>query len=236
MFFTPTALTSRLGDMTKASGDARERLIVATEELMAVHGGQVSLRDIAVAAGHRNNSAVNYYFGSRDSLIEAVVHHRAASLERHRLELLASHEASGRADDVPTLVTMTVAPMLTLPYAEGSTHYARFLEQVRNHPVIEGVLADETHFPATRVLTSRLDRAVARTQPGLSQQVRHLRIRAMLTTMVGLLADRERAHEPSRRISEDDLVAMLVGMLTADPVPDVSRPRAGSARRTAARA
>lgn len=221
--------------MNDTDSDARERLILAAEELMAVHGGQVSLRDIAVAAGHRNNSAVNYYFGSRDGLIEAVVHHRTTALEQHRMALLARHEESGRGDDVTSLVRMFVEPMLTLPYAEGSTHYARFLEQVRNHRAIQGGMADEVHFPASRVLTTRLERAVAAAQPELSTRARRLRIGALFTTMVGLLADRERTDQPTRRITKDDLVAMIVGLLTADPSAGTRESVANSTRSAAAR-
>uniref|UniRef100_UPI0035C6F61D TetR family transcriptional regulator n=5 Tax=Nocardia seriolae TaxID=37332 RepID=UPI0035C6F61D len=49
--------------------DARERIILAAEQLIAERGPAVPLRDIAAAAGQRNNSAIQYHFGSRDGLV-----------------------------------------------------------------------------------------------------------------------------------------------------------------------
>ena len=58
--------------------DARTQLLLAGERLIAEFGPEVSLRDVAVAAGQRNNSAVHYHFGSRDGLIKAIIGHRQA--------------------------------------------------------------------------------------------------------------------------------------------------------------
>jgi AcrR family transcriptional regulator len=109
-------------------------LLLAGEELMAERGPDVSLRDIAVAAGQRNNSAVHYHFGSRDGLVAAIVERRQRGLEARRMHLLAEHESSGEPDSVRSLIDILVRPMFDAPYAEGSIHYARFLEQVRTHP------------------------------------------------------------------------------------------------------
>ncbi len=46
------------------------------------------LRDIAQAAGQRNNSAVNYYFRNRQELIDAVVQRRLQPMERERRLML----------------------------------------------------------------------------------------------------------------------------------------------------
>ncbi|MGY2061723.1 TetR family transcriptional regulator, partial [Nocardia gipuzkoensis] len=104
---------------------ARERLIVAAERLIAERGAAVPLRDIAAAAGQRNNSAIQYHFGSRDGLIAAVVELRMATLEVRRLELLAQRSGDG----VRELLAALVLPMFELSARHGIGHYARFLEQ-----------------------------------------------------------------------------------------------------------
>ena len=116
--------------------DARDRLILAAERLIAEQGVDVALRDVALAAGQRNNSAVHYHFGSRDGLLRAVLDRRNAAMEEERLALLAEHEVTGGEDGVSALLDILVRPILTVPYAEGSTHYARFLERVRSHPAL----------------------------------------------------------------------------------------------------
>jgi AcrR family transcriptional regulator len=48
-------------------------MILAAEQPFAENGVDgVSLREIAVAAGQRNNSAAQYHFGTKQGLVEAV--------------------------------------------------------------------------------------------------------------------------------------------------------------------
>ncbi|MEV6238425.1 TetR family transcriptional regulator [Lentzea sp. NPDC051838] len=200
-----------------ASADARERIIVAAERLIAERGLDVPLRDIATAAGQRNNSAVQYHFGGRDGLIDAVASFRIADLEQHRLELLTESEAAGKAHDLRALVGALVVPMLTVPYDHGATHYARFLEQVRTHPALAAdTNLDRAGRAAVRLIILRLDRALHDLPPA----VRRRRLRVLPTVLFALLADRERAVcagdlPPDDPASAAELVDLVIGLLTA---------------------
>lgn len=204
--------------------DARTRLLLAGERLIAESGPEVSLRDVAVAAGQRNNSAVHYHFGSRDGLIEAIIGHRQAPLEQARLTLLAEHEGAGEPDDsVAALVKILVEPLFDTPYSDGSSHYARFLERVRNHAVMAELTVTAEQWPATRILTARLLRAL----DYLPEALRRQRMAAMASVMYTLLADHERHVHGHRDVvrgalteaeARGNIVAMVVGLLTA-PVP-----------------
>lgn len=199
------------------SPDARELILLAGERAIAERGPDVALRDIAVAAGQRNNSAVHYHFGSRDGLIAAILERHQPALEARRTELLAAHEASGAPDSVAALVGILMRPMFGIPYAEGSTHYGRFLEQARAHPAVGGPDLHEKRWHATRVLIDRLYRVM----PELTPALRRYRLRAMSTVMFALLADYERQNPrtAAERIDvQDNIIAMLVGLLT-EPVP-----------------
>jgi AcrR family transcriptional regulator len=193
------------------SANAQGRLILTAERLIAERGVDVPLREIAAEAGQRNNSAVHYHFGSRDALIEAVIENRQAALEAARLALLADHEASGRADDVSILLEILIGPMLRIPYEQDATHYARFLEQVRNHPSVKRPLLDRQHWPAANVIITRLDRALH----DIPQSVRRRRLHAMATVMFALLADEERAGRVEDGAAITEIIDMLAGMLTA---------------------
>jgi len=203
--------------VTVAPADARERIILAAERLIAEHGPEVALRDIAMAAGQRNNSAVHYHFGSRDGLIEAVVRRRQRALEVRRLELLAALETTDAPDDVGTLVGILVRPMFEVPYAEGSTHYARCLEQIRSHPTIRETGLSREFSPAVQILTARLARALVHLPP----RSRLRRLESMASVMFALLADHERASESTGVTmtddarAVDDILQMIVGLLTA---------------------
>jgi len=195
--------------------DPRERLLLAAERLVAEQGVDVSLREIALAAGQRNNSAVHYHFGSRDGLLHAVLERRNAAMEVQRLALLAEHEVKGDADDVHDLLDMLVRPSFTVPYDEGSTHYARFLEQVRSHPVLARPELSDQHWPAVQILTARLHRAVA-AATGLPDTLVRRRLVSMASVLFALLADAERRGTRDPREVEE-VLAMLAGLLTAVP-------------------
>lgn len=67
----------------------RERILGVAETLFARHGfAGASLRQVTAAA-KVNLAAVNYHFGSKESLIEEVFRRRLDELNRHRLEALA---------------------------------------------------------------------------------------------------------------------------------------------------
>src|SRR5260370_31633845 len=52
----------------------RERIKRAARTLIALNGvDAVTVRDVVKEAGQKNASALNYYFGSKESLIEALV-------------------------------------------------------------------------------------------------------------------------------------------------------------------
>ena len=198
---------------------AREKLLVAGERLIAERGVSVSTQEIVEAAEQRNRSAVQYHFGTRDGLITAILERRLADLADRQVELLSAHETSGSDDTVIALLEILIRPMFEVPYAEGSTHYARFLEQVRRLPAVtEGLLSSE-RWPVVSIVAHRLSRALKE----LPRETRRRRMDALTTVMAGLIADLEReAQQQDRRIADDEetvaeTVAMIAGMLTATP-------------------
>ncbi|MEV5832606.1 TetR family transcriptional regulator [Nocardia sp. NPDC052112] len=199
-----------------ATEDPRTALLDAGERLIAERGVDVPLRDIAAAAGQRNNSAVHYYFDSRGGLLEAIVDRRMNWLEERRMGLLARYEAEGNTHEIRTLVAMLAAPILELIYTAQVTHYGRFLEVVRAHPVIADArrLAGADRA-AVRIIATRLDAAL----PQLPPRRRRQRLETMATVMFALIADYERALEAGVRTADPDsdtgeIVDMIVAMLT----------------------
>ena len=74
----------------------RERILGVAETLFARHGfAGASLRQVTAAA-KVNLAAVNYHFGSKESLIEEVFRRRLDELNRHRLAALAAVSANPR--------------------------------------------------------------------------------------------------------------------------------------------
>ncbi len=206
--------------------DARTRLLDAAERLVAERGVDVPLREVALAAGQRNNSAVHYHFGSREGLLEAVLAWRLEPVNARMLAMLADLEASSdgggaeRHREPCALVDVLVRPMATEPYLAGSSHYARFLEQVRARPLIADLpAAAPEHASATRLVLGRLARTLPR--PWTDER-RAARLRALSTAMFALLADHERARpdldEARAEAALDEIVTMLTGLLLT-PTP-----------------
>ncbi|MFJ9433036.1 TetR/AcrR family transcriptional regulator [Streptomyces sp. NPDC101490] len=100
--------------MARTSGPGtRDRLIRAAEEIFAargVHGAQ--LRDVVALAGQANPSAVQYHFGSRAGLLDAVMAGRQARTEEVLAPLLAAAEDETRAL-VGALVTAEASELRT---------------------------------------------------------------------------------------------------------------------------
>ena len=75
------------------SFSTKERILGVAETLFARHGfAGASLRQVTAAA-KVNLAAVNYHFGSKESLIEEVFRRRLDELNRHRLAALAAVQA-----------------------------------------------------------------------------------------------------------------------------------------------
>lgn len=195
----------------------RERIMLAAETLIAERGLGVSLRDIANAAGQRNNSAVHYHFGSRDGLIEAIITRHVKSLESRQMALLAQAEANGTADQVKSLVEVMVRPMFEVPYANGSTHYARFLELVRSHDSLTESSWDSGGWATVSIVMSRLKRALSH----LPREVLERRLSSLMTVASSLIADQERRIELTGGAMADDecviedIISMIVALLMA---------------------
>ena len=187
---------------------SRRAILDAAERLIAEEGVRVPLRDIALAAGQRNNSAVNYYFRSRQELIDAIVRRRLEPMEEQRRGMLEAVDIDARTD-VDTLLRTLVVPLLSVE----SLYYARFLQSAALHLRSD---ADQTPDSVWPHVMEGLARAVPTSDPG----ARRRRVGAVATAMFALLADHEnRVHtDPSAAGTAEEIVAMLAAMLTA-PVP-----------------
>ena len=119
--------------MTRQLG--KQALLDAAAVLMDERGvDNVTVHDISQASGHRNRSAVQYHFGSRDAVIQAVISRTMAPIDAERNLLLDHLESTGA-----TLTTRSVLEVVVMPLArqlrtpEGR-RYFRIGAQLINHP------------------------------------------------------------------------------------------------------
>lgn len=103
-------------------------LILAAEVLFARDGIEsASLREIAAQAGQRNHHAVQYHFGSRDSLVQAIFDYRMNQMESARGAMLAAVEEADRLADLRAITEIIFRPQIELIDEFGDHSYAGFL-------------------------------------------------------------------------------------------------------------
>jgi len=163
-------------------------MIDTAERLIAERGlGALSLREVAADAGQRNHSAVQYHFGSRAGLVEAVFDARMRPIDARRAELLAQLEEAGDTTDLAALTEVVVRPMAEAIVVEPPGWYGRFLAEIaRSEPSL--LLTDR---PAM-VTLHRAARLMIAAMVAVPVSLRAERSRMALGAAVTMLADRER--------------------------------------------
>lgn len=216
--------------------DPKVQLLLAAETLFAARGIQgVSLREIATAAGHGNNNAVRYHFGSMHGLIQAIFRHRVAQMEPPRARMLALAERDGLLHDLRTLLEVFFIPHLGLrdetgryPYSSFLAHYLLYLRpRGMQHVADNAGTVSESLLRAQQLLRTRL--------AYLPDKVFDARLRVAGVTFYTTLLIHDQTTEPDdaglAALVEDTLEQMTVAIGAAwrphRPMP----PEAGSAAR-----
>lgn len=108
--------------VVKNSEETKERILLAAQELFAERGFEaVSLRDITKSA-EANVAAVNYHFGSKDALIDALVVRNVMPVMEERLRLLkeAEQHAVDGVISVEKILEAFMRPFLTQMSESGA--------------------------------------------------------------------------------------------------------------------
>src|SRR5438132_7521965 len=107
----------------KPQHETRTRILDAAEELFMLHGFEGTSMRLLTAKAGVNLAAVNYHFGSKDALIEAVFRRRldpmnaSRTAELERLETESAAQASHHARRPPAaeaIIRAFVGPSLRL--------------------------------------------------------------------------------------------------------------------------
>ena len=214
--------------MTTAD-ETRHRLVEAATEVFAEDGVFTgSLVEITRRAGQRNRGAVHYHFGSRESLLVAVLHQHAPFLATREGELLAAARDTP-PDDLGSVLEAIVRPAVEL--AETGPSGRQYLVIV-GQLVEEFDRLDET-VAAALTATGGYDvyALLAARMPPLDEALHNERLALITGFILRSVADRARASEralPGRvqlptELFVRNLVTMAAGMATAPPI-DVNTP------------
>lgn len=200
--------------MPRDSTETKERLLREASRLFARRGvWQVTVREITQAAGQRNVSALNYHFGSREGVLDAILTRHGDPTDVSRGEHLAAVGVDAPTDD---LVRALVVPYASnLATAEGR-EYLRIVAQLTQQFATWRDRAPGTGpnlIQILEILESRPEE--------LPEAVRRERVVEMIMLMTAALAERARVIQSDRAPELDEptfvanLAAVLVGVLQA---------------------
>src|ERR1700749_976570 len=113
----------------------KQALLDAAALLMDERGvDNVTTQDINQASGHRNRSAVQYHFGSRDAVIQAVMARTMEPIDAERNMLLDHLESTGTRLTPRGALEVVVSPLARQLRTPEGRRYLRLGAQLINHP------------------------------------------------------------------------------------------------------
>lgn len=182
----------------KRADATRIALIEAAERLIAEKGlADVSTREILQEAGQRNQSALQYHFGSKDGLISATINERTKQIDRVRQEMLDNIEGTPTLRQLFEVLILPLGDLLN-DQAAGA-NYLNFLSQAITQPTwdLKRVLEE---FDVVGMLKAYayLDAQLAH----LNEEDRKMRENVMFDFAIMTLRRWSLAPEPKRPLDE----------------------------------
>ncbi len=194
-------------------------MVLTAERLFAVHGVDgVSLRQISAEAGMANHSVVQYHFGTKDGLVDAILMNRLTYLAQRRDLLFARI----RSDRLRAVAQAQLLPVMELA-EQPDCSYVIFLEQLHQR----GRLERPFERLPPRYQASRRS-YLKRMNPLLDHvpsQLRLVRIDQASALCLHACADRQRALHAEEPVTSFDLHVSQVldgveAFLSAPPSED----------------
>ena len=149
----------------KPPHETRTRILDAAEELFMQHGFEAtSMRQLTARAG-ANLAAVNYHFGSKDALIEAVFRRRLDSMNSARVAELErlEKEAAGRPLNPRQIIGAFIGVSLRMleDAKSGGRNFTRLLGRTYSDPQKPiRALIGQLYAPAMERFKAAFERAL----------------------------------------------------------------------------
>ena len=184
-----------------------DSIILAAEKLFAEKGFQaMTLRDVTKEA-RANLAAVNYHFGSKTNLMNAVIQRRIEPINRERIERLDGHIGKHAPAPVPL---EDIFEALFRPFfdhamtAKGPDR--TFIQMVGRSMTEPADFMRNMHKNFFADLSYRFMNELKRTCPKLSDQNLQLRFFLSVSTMLGTITEQARLENISGgKLSGKDL-------------------------------
>jgi AcrR family transcriptional regulator len=205
--------------VTSRGERTRRRILDQAELLYGARGVDgVSLREIRIAAGQRNTSALQFHFGGVDGLLRALAERHMPVIGARQERLRADLRASGRHVDPEALVEIMVRPWTDyVTRGPGARSWIRIAAELAARPERRWVdFRDRSPTVMVEVGVELLDHLATRLGPRLGLD-RMMRVN--LATL-HLCADRARIEDAAgssqmQVVGHDEWAADLVDVAIA---------------------
>jgi AcrR family transcriptional regulator len=200
--------------MARDATETREKLLRAAEHLFARHGQDVPIREIHALAGQKNASAIQYHFGSKEELVQAIIDRHAPTpddMDAVRADL-ESRQAVPRS-----FVEAIVRRLCAYLGNEESRDYIRFSFHYLQQTSLRAVLAQETQHHSMAAVYAETE-LVRRMFPALPERLVRERAVASMSFVALEVAERARLIDDASTegvLDEDEFIANLVDMAAA---------------------
>ena len=118
--------------------DTKSRILDAAEELFMEHGFEATSLRLITTAANVNLAAVNYHFGSKEELFQAVLTRRLDPMNQDRMQLLTAYELAnnGGALTCEKIISAMFIPALKLArdHQQGGKNFLRLLGRAYADP------------------------------------------------------------------------------------------------------
>tara|TARA_B100000686_G_C16795538_1_gene982025 strand:+ start:3262 stop:3864 length:603 start_codon:yes stop_codon:yes gene_type:complete len=192
--------------MPRNSTDTKTLLLDHAERMFAEDGVfAVTNRQITEAAGQKNESALNYHFGTRNELIVALLTRRGGELDGTRAELL---EDLGDNPTTRELVQLLVEVYASCLHTESGRDYLRIVDQLRGWMTDWEFIAsfeDENFHEHLKYILNLLEK-----------ETDSQRVLGMIMLMTAMTASRAQLVSVGRKLpnTHEEYVETLTEMLT----------------------
>lgn len=165
---------------------SEDAILDSAELLIGKHGYEgISLRQISVAAGSANHSAVHYYFKNKDGLIKEIIRRRSISIDARRKELMEKMRQKGFEKDTRTIMEVLLRPIADEKNVSDKCSYAAFLLALR-------VFNDISHWRTiseSPVITRKLYELLQESLPDIPKEIVEIRFLAAFTLFLISVVD-----------------------------------------------
>lgn len=202
------------------SAQTREQLILAAQKLYAQKGiDAVSFNEITAAAGQKNRNALQYHFGNRQNLLQAIIDRHAQviyQLRRDSMDKLAG-------SDWPA--SKIAAHVLVMPIADYVKNHADGVEYINiisqlavvNMPLTAQQDKAELHLIRDKAFSKIINQALTELKPTEAKRRIFLAVRFTFHSIADIYraAQSSNAKQPDRSICDHNKMVEQI-VLTID--------------------